>query len=312
MAMQTQVLLFASIAVHALSDDSCFGVIGRECDQGITVNHVIGNETNQRDYYNAASHYDTLFGKDNFHHPYFPHISGESTVTLNFSQAATMLTHHLISFGKIDATSRVLDLGAGKGTTCRDIALITGASCTGIDLTENNIARASQIKDSHPGLELDFSLGSFTDLPDAIAAKPFTHVISLVAFCHVHKLLSKIFDQVYRVLKHSGGVAVLNDFLGGDNETSSGTREHVHKRLHFSELKGHKAWRKAAEDAGLVLQKYENLDLHITHGHRLLAEQAEKHGLLSADGIPLATHYRETVRSGESREIGMNLAVYSV
>merc|ERR1719440_668573 len=66
--------------------------------------------------------------------------------------------------------------------------------------------------------------------------KPFPDMLQ-VAFCHVHKLLPTILEQVKRVLA-PGGVVIVNDYLGGDNGVSETTKEHVWKRLHFEYLHG--------------------------------------------------------------------------
>jgi len=136
-------------------------------------------------------------------------------------------------------------------------------------------------------------------------------VFSQVAFCHVHKLLPSILEQVKRVLA-PGGVLIVNDYLGGDKGVSDTTKEHVWKRLHFEYLHGHQAWRKITEDGGFVIQYYENLDRHMAQTYRDMAKKADKLGLKSTDGAPLAVNYSETVAAIEKGEVGMNLARLSL
>lgn len=117
------------------------------------------------EYYDRASHYDVLWGKDNIHSGYYPHLMSRVEVPLNFSQAAAVSTRRLLTLGDVSHTSRVLDLGCGKGLACKLVASLTGAACTGLDLSPGNIARAKDLATAHPELKLDFLIGSFTDLP---------------------------------------------------------------------------------------------------------------------------------------------------
>ena len=58
---------------------------------------------------------DVLWGKDNIHIGYYPHLTDRTAVTLDFPQAAQTLTRRMIQLGDINHNSRVLDLGSGKG-----------------------------------------------------------------------------------------------------------------------------------------------------------------------------------------------------
>ena len=117
------------------------------------------------EYYDRALHYDVLWGKDNIHSGYYPHLMSRMEVPLNFSQAAAVATRRLLTLGDVSHTSRVLDLGCGKGLACKLVASLTGAACTGLDLSPGNIARAKALAAAHPELKLDFVVGSFTELP---------------------------------------------------------------------------------------------------------------------------------------------------
>merc|ERR1719235_1787156 len=278
---------------------------------GLVQNVEIGEEKTQKDYYDKATHYDLVWGLDNIHLGYYPHLIANDTVVLDNVQAADALTQRMIKVGQINHTSTVLDLGCGKGQACRVIAERTGAEVTGIDLGTTNIERANEVAKSRKDLRMKFYEGSFTDLPKEAASQKYSVVFSQVAFCHVHKLLPTILDQVKRVLA-PGGVLIVNDYLGGDKGVSDTTKEHVWKRLHFEHLHGHQAWRKITEDAGFVIQYYESLDRHMAQTYRDMAKKADKLGLKSTDGTPLAKNYSESVIAIEKGEVGMNLALLSL
>jgi len=278
---------------------------------GIVANVEIGEEKNQKDYYDKATHYDLVWGTDNIHLGYYPHLAGNGLVVLDNVAAADALTQQMIEVGRINHASTVLDLGCGKGQSCRVIAENTGASVTGIDLGTTNIKRANEVAASRPDLRMKFFEGSFTDLPKEVASEKYSVVFSQVAFCHVHKLLPDILKQVKRVLA-PGGLLIVNDYLGGDKGVSDLTKEHVWKRLHFEHLHGHRAWRKITEDSGFVMQYYENLDRHMAQTYRDMAKKADRLGLKSTDGAPLATNYSQSVNAIEKGEVGMNLALLSL
>merc|ERR1719375_1940940 len=77
---------------------------------GVVVNVEIGEEKTQKDYYDKATHYDLVWGLDNIHLGYYPHLVGNDLVKLDNVQAADALTEKMIEVGKITHTSTVLDL----------------------------------------------------------------------------------------------------------------------------------------------------------------------------------------------------------
>jgi len=274
-----------------------------------------GVDCDVKSYYENAAHYDKLWGEGNMGFGFYPHLdpADASRIILDFSQASLGLTERMIETAAIKKGSRVLDLGSGKGLACLAVARQVGAHCTGVDLTPANVARAKEFAELEPDLDVRYFVGSFTDLPTEVLADGlYDVIITRVAFCHVHSLLGDIFGQVKRAMKPGTGRAVINDFLGGDGEVSAATVENVYKRLHFEELKGPISWRRAADDAGLTLMRYEDLNAHIHFGYSQLEAGARKKGIASADGVLLADNYKETVAAVERREVNMNLALYGV
>jgi len=284
---------------------------------GLVANVEIGDEKTQKDYYDKATHYNLIWGEDNIHLGYYPHIGvtgGNSVVVLNNKQASQELTRRMIDVARINHNSEVLDLGCGKGQSLRVIQSYTGAKCVGIDISTTNIVRANEwVKEKGLESELSFFEGSFTELPKEILDRKFSVIFSQVAFCHVHTELPAIFKELQKVLA-PGGVVVINDYLGCDlpSGASQTTKDHVWKRLHFEYLHGHVAWRKIADEAGLVIDFYENLDKHMVQTYLDMANTAEEHGIKSADGEQLCINYRQTATAIRNREIGMNLALLSM
>lgn len=288
---------------------------------GIVAGESVGQEQSQRDFYQINNLYDTISGQDNIHHGFYPHLArgGRELVVLDNVQASMALTQRMIALGGIDRTSKVLDLGCGKGLSCSTIAKLTGASCVGVDLTPKHIERANELAATTAGIErgqLTFIEGSFTELPsEALALGPFSHVFSQVAFCHVHAELPAILAQVKKALA-PGGAAVINDMLGASAPPASEgdvlDAAAVYRRLHFEVLHGHQAWRRIVEEAGFTLEHYENWDVHMLKSYEDRRDKADALGAEMADGTPLATNFEQTVRAVRARQIGMNFAILTV
>jgi len=275
---------------------------------GMVKNEEIGEEKTQKDYYDRATHYNAVWGQDNIHLGYYPHIAGKDLVVLTNVQASDCLTKRMIEVGKINHRSTVLDLGCGKGQAARVIAEHTGAAVTGIDLSTGNIERANEVAGSLPHLKLKFYEGSFTELPAEVLSQKYSVIFSQVAFCHVHQLLPLIFKEAQKVLAPDG-VLVVNDYLSGKKKPSEMTRANVHKRLHFDHLHTHKEWRRLAEEAGFVIEFYEDLDKHMAQTYRDMERKAREVGFVSADGVLLADNYAMTYKAIDEGEVGMNLAL---
>jgi len=256
--------------------------------------------------------YRTCWGEGNIHFGYFPKLDDKSKEAIPFEKAAEALTQKMIATaGDINDKSKVLDLGSGYGKPACDVARLTGAEVWGVDLAEMHVERSIALaKETKVDKKANFVVGSFTALPKEVLSQSgtFTHVWSQVAWCHCHGDLMKILGEANKALP-KGGKLVVNDFLGTDGNVEEKTKEHVWKRLRFTQLLGHKAWKKCIEDAGFAIEKYENWDHHLQHGYEELACTAKKHGFKSADGAPLADNYKVSAECAASGQIGMNFCV---
>jgi ubiquinone/menaquinone biosynthesis C-methylase UbiE len=276
----------------------------------------VGEEEDQKDYYDKSTHYDTCWGLDNIHLGYYPNLSSHFPSTsshitdMKMSQAAFVYNAHMINIGQITNKDTVIDLGCGKGHGPLQIAKETGCKVVGLDIGTVNIVRAKEVAAQHPNLDLTYVEGSFTAIPAEIR-KPYSVVFAQLAINHNHADLPAVLEEVKAVMA-PGGRFVISDYLGCDGEQSEETKENVMKRLHFDMLYGHRGWRKVCEDAGFYIQYYENLDDHMVQSYRDLSKVAHEHGFLSADGAKLGDNYAKTAIACEKGEIGMNLAVLTL
>lgn len=275
---------------------------------------VNDEEATQVDYYAGAGHYDKLWGTGNMGFGYYPHLaftSGPGTdVVLDYPTAGLSQTERMCNMAGIKPGDKVLALGAGRGAECLWIAKHTGAQIVGVDITPENIDQAKHHAKAHPDYNVEYFVGSFTDLSDEIVAKgPYDVVFSRVSFCHVHEQLDQCFSELKRVLKPGTGRAIINDYIGSDSEVSAETLENVYKRLHFSKLHGGAMWRRIADESGLTIMQYEDLSAHMALGYSQLATAARAAGVKSADGTPLADNYQISSEAAAKRQIGLNCAL---
>lgn len=94
---------------------------------------------------------------------------------------------------------KVLDLGCGRGRVAAHMTKYSGARVTGLNIEPNSIAQARAFNDEL-GLENDFVLKDFNDLPLPFADETFDAFYNIQAFSLAkdHKAL---FREVYRVMK---------------------------------------------------------------------------------------------------------------
>lgn len=281
----------------------------RRAFSGLTRAQSVEGEENQKDYYDKSSHYDVIFKSDNSRLGYFPHLAPNASpgsVPLDITQSGFALTDHMLKLMKCNSESRVLDMGCGKGQACVDVARQSGAAVTGVDLSTSNIQRAKELQHEHQDLRLNFLEGSITTLPKEIKVTPFTHIMSVQAWVHVHAALDVVLAEAHSVLE-PGGLVCVEDFCSNDSGViSDQALRHFYKRLHFDLVMGPRAWHERAEAAGFQVVHWENLRDHMAESYRLMAASAAEHGLTSADGCSLQENYlnsKDIVQKGEATMI---------
>eukprot|EP00116_Pleurobrachia_bachei_P008473 sb/3468735/ len=140
--------------------------------------------------------------------------TGSETV----GESARNMTARLAEISSITSSSKVLDLGCGKGAPALDIAATTGATVVGVDLADGHVERANQYlasyKERYPDIRAEFHCGSYYEIPEAVKSlAPFTHVVMQTSIFYAHHRIDDVLREVSGVLEPGSGVLVTTDFL---------------------------------------------------------------------------------------------------
>lgn len=111
----------------------------------------------------------------------------------------------LITTGKLQANSVILEVGCGTGNYLRQLAAQTQARCYGIDPAERMLALA-QAHNNAKGI--DWRLGHAQQLP--FADETFDLVYSVDVSHHIPQRLH-YFEEAWRVLKPGGKICTVTD-----------------------------------------------------------------------------------------------------
>ena len=174
---------------------------------------------------------------------------------MTLAQAQLAKKRHIM--GKLDLKpgQRVLDIGCGWGGMALSIAGETGASVTGITLSEEQLAIARQ-RGAESGLPVEFRLQDYRHL-----SEPFDRIVSVGMFEHVGVGYYRDYFRKIRELLSDDGVALVHTI--GRSTPPGATNPFIAKYIFpggyipaMSEVAA------AVEQEGLVITDVEVLRLH--------------------------------------------------
>ncbi len=219
----------------------------------------------------ANTFYTAIWGGEDLHIGCYEEtqdIKAASTETVD--RMARMLS-------RLDADTRVLDIGAGYGGSARRIAQNTGCEvrCLNISETQNDVNR---YKNRRAGLQDKVSVvhGVFEEIPER--DNSFDVVWSQDAILHSDQR-EKVLQEVFRVLK-PGGEFVFTDPMQAD-DVPDGVLQPVYDRLNLSSLGSFGFYRETAKALGFeVLDQMEMTQNLRNHYARVREELAANYDAL--------------------------------
>ncbi|MDQ0316217.1 glycine/sarcosine N-methyltransferase [Amorphus orientalis] len=163
--------------------------------------------------------------------------------------------------GRIDADTKVLDIGAGYGGSARVIAREYGAPVVALNISETQNERDRELNKAQ-GLDklVTVKHGSYEDIPEA--DESFDLVWSQDAILHSGNK-PKVFEEVFRVLK-PGGCFIFTDPMQADVVSDPASLQPVLDRLHLDNMGSFALYRRLAREAGFT----EGEHLELTHNLR--------------------------------------------
>lgn len=202
-------------------------------------------------------------GGDDIHYGIF--LTGAEDLRQSSQNSIDLLASYAAAAGALSTakprgTSRVLDLGSGKGGAARHIAQTYGCHVTCFNLGENqNTFNLRKAAEQGLGDLISTHKGSFNDALPTDWTGTFDLVWSQEALCHAVDQKA-LMAEVRRVLK-PGGVVAFSDIMQGDNggDCSSFTGQNVTAKLATPQL-----YKDAIAEAGMRLVQYEDLTPHLT------------------------------------------------
>lgn len=244
-----------------------------------------------RDYYNSGD-------ADNF---YF-HIWGGEDIHIGLYRSddepiadASRRTVQRMSelLGPLDASGRVLDLGAGYGGSMRYLARESGCHCVALNLSEVENARDRE-KNREQGLSelIEVVDGDFTNLDFADAS--FDVVWSQDAFLHSGER-ARVCAEAARVLR-PGGRMIFTDPMQADDAPADRLQP-IYDRLHLDSLGSPGFYRDTLTGLGLEEVTYEDHKDQLTrHYARVRRELIANEDALRDRGVSDA--YIDRMKAG--------------
>lgn len=210
-------------------------------------------ETTTRDYYNDQSadrFYYSVWGGEDIHIGIYRYPS-ESIFTASRRTVETMCAF----LPRLNASTRVLDIGAGYGGSARYLAMQFQCQVTCLNLSDvQNQKNRKQTEEAGLDSLIEVVDGSFENIP--LPPNSFEVVWSQDAILHSGDR-KKVLEEVHRVLK-PGGVFIFTDPMQSD-ECPKEALAPVLARIHLESLGSPGFYRQIAAQLGWVELKFEDL-----------------------------------------------------
>lgn len=233
----------------------------------------------------------------------------EDGANMSFLEAGANLNDEMARRGRLDADSRVIDVGCGSGTTAIALCRSVGCHITGVDLSGVRIANAIDSLEEQPAKvqqRIVFEKASATDLPfeDAI----FSHAWSQATIYHVPDKV-KVLEEVYRVLQ-PGGVFVFDDLIKPQPNIGEKAQKFVYERLLYDTNFSFESYQEALKAAGFEILETEDISQHLKTSYEMLSAAAAQGNEEHRERFAyLAEAYQETALSVDRKEVGWALFV---
>lgn len=243
-----------------------------------------------QEYYdskNADEFYHTVWGGEDIHIG----IYDEGTPIL---EASNRTVKQMVSMaGAINASTEIIDIGAGYGGAARYLAANYGCKVHCLNLSKVENAR-NQEKNEDKSLDhlIEVVTGNFEEIP--LQDEMFDIVWSEDAILHSPNK-DKVFAEAYRLVK-KGGAFIFTDPMQAD-DCPEGVLQPILERIHLRQMGSVKMYRELASKVGFkedeIVEMPEQL---VNHYSSVLNKLQEKEKELLQNGCD--KEYIENMKNG--------------
>lgn len=226
-----------------------------------------------REYYNsedADNFYFHVWGGEDIHIGWYQ--SDEEPIPEASQRTVAHMADKLQ--GHLDASSRVLDLGAGYGGAARYLAKRFGCQVVALNLSEAENARDRQFNQEQ-GLQdkIDVVDASFEEVP--YDENSFDVVWSQDAFLHSGQRV-RVIEEVARVLK-PGGHLIFTDPMQAD-DCPDGVLQPILDRIHLETLGSPKFYRETCAKHGMKELEFEEATHQLARHYSRVLQETQRRG----------------------------------
>ncbi len=207
------------------------------------------------DSHDADQFYRIVWGGEDIHVGLYE--PGETDITAASRRTVARMADHLIG---MDASARVLDLGAGYGGAARYLAKRFGCPVTCLNLSKVENARNTDLN-KEQGLDhlVEVVHGSFEDIPLPDASVQV--IWSQDAILHSGNR-AKVLEEAARVLA-PGGQMIFTDPMQADQIENAAALQPIYDRIHLDSLASVRFYRDHLTRLGLEEVRVEDLTPHM-------------------------------------------------
>ncbi|MBT7007487.1 class I SAM-dependent methyltransferase, partial [Candidatus Falkowbacteria bacterium] len=191
----------------------------------------------------------------------------KDTLNKAYKQATEYLVSTASDIKPFDKNSTVLDIGCGTGRTIIEICAKFDCQGTGIDLSDEQIKDAREYleklneqrtKQGKKTINVKFVRGSGSELEKRFRKnEQFSHIISQDAILLVNNKQS-LFENVFRILKPGGTLAVADFLSESDNKKISNTEKNlIYKLVNWDKPLSFQTYKNILTTVGLNIIKSE-------------------------------------------------------
>lgn len=255
-------------------------------------------------FYDGADALRTLIG-DSFHFGYW----GEGQEDLPLAQAQSQLTEHVAAAVRLRKGERLLDVGCGVGAPSLHIIRNTGASVTGIAISEEEIQLANTVSSEEGlGQRAEFHVVDATSLP--FPDQSFDAAIAIESLVHIPDKLTAL-KEIHRVLR-SGARLVISDGVAHKDAVNTGSDVESLQTAMITQ----KSYEQLAANAGFWVEDVTDVTDRIrpTFGHALQrirthrADLTAKGAAQQVDSLEeIILYYQKAIDSGSRNYLHITL-----